>query len=133
MRAPPKVVTMSASEALIQARRVGFIAGWKEEVRDLERAQQAKAVVALIDDWQAAQPLLFEELHGVIDRRIRAHGNHVRLHHILNARRKIVDQLRRRDAEFLEDEIDPLIGVARARGEDVLLSAKTFQFGVADR
>ena len=114
------------------ARRAGLLARWKKMVADFECAQQAEAAIAFIDDRQAAQPLLVDELQRIVNRRVRAHGNDARLHDIGDARREVVDERGRLDAEFFEDEIDALIRVAGARGEDVRVAGEALELCVAD-
>jgi hypothetical protein len=114
-------------------RSPGFFARREEVMADLEGAEQAEAAVAAIDHRQSAHAFLIDQLEGVIDRRIGTNGDDVRLHHVADARREIVDQHRRLDAKFLQHEIDALVGMARTCGEGVRITGETLQFRVSKR
>ena len=100
---------------------------------DLERIQEPDAALVIVHDGKAAKPAAVDELDGLVNRRIGMNTDDVRLHHVADARAEIAEKDGRLDAEMMQGKIDPGIGRSAARGDHVLPSGKTLEFGVSDR
>ena len=105
------------------------IARREKALADAEGGEQAEAAIVLIDHRQAAEALALDEVDGVVGGAVAADGDDVALHDIADARGEIGDEDRGLDAEFVEDVIDPLIGIAGAGGDGARVAGQLLEAG----
>ena len=115
-----------------ETRGVRFFARREKVMTDLESREQAEETPLSIHHRETAQPHFLEKMDGIVNRRVGVDADHVAFHHVAHPVGEIADEDGRLDPEFVEHEIDPLVGVSGPGGDHVGSAGDPLEMGIGN-
>ena len=99
---------------------------------DFEGTKKTEATPLRIHNGETSQIILVNQLDSVVNGGRRFDEDDLGLHHVVNAWREIGDEQRGGEAEFLEDKINPLVGVSTTGSHDIGMTGEVLKFCVTN-
>ena len=104
----------------------------EKKFAQLEQREQAVAAPLLVEHGQDADVALVHEMQGLGGGGVRRHAHDLALHHVGNFQRHVSHESGRGHAKGVQDKINPVVGVAAARGHGLSHAGAAFELRVAD-
>jgi len=104
----------------------------EEELAGLEDGEQPAAAPLIVEDRQHADVAFVHEGEGLHERGSRRYREDVVPHHVGDPWGHVGDEAGRGQSKGAEDEVDAVVEIAAAGGDDVPHAGPALEFGVAD-